>query len=294
MGHVEGGFGSQDLKLPVNQMENPLKGQPGLADVSFCASPSDRRAALSRRPKTTQGNGKDSIGGILRRALMQHQLGITLNLIFLLTLAYVCFPDLRPRLEPFFTLQYDLPNGMYYQGRKDIWFILGFVVLFTGVRAACLDYIILPLARAGVKKRKMQIRFAEQAYLLLYYIVIWSWGVQLFAQDTPASESTTFFGWVNDVLLSIWTGYPRLAMLGSMKAYYLCQTAFWVQQIIVIHLEERRKDHWQMLTHHFITVGLLAFSYANRLMRAGNAILVLMDIVDLIFPVSLTTVAGHR
>jgi len=66
--------------------------------------------------------------------------------------------------------------------------------------------------------------------------------------------------------------------------YYLTQMAFWVQQIVVIHLEERRKDHYQMLTHHIITVGLMVGSYGYRQLRVGNAILVLMDIVDLIFP----------
>jgi len=71
----------------------------------------------------------------------------------------------------------------------------------------------------------------------------------------------------------------------SLKLYYLSQTAFWVQQIFVINVEERRKDHWQMFTHHIVTIFLLAFSYGHRQMRAGNAILVLMDVVDLIFPV---------
>lgn len=75
-------------------------------------------------------------------------------------------------------------------------------------------------------------------------------------------------------------------MLGtSLKLYYLSQTAFWVQQIFVINIEERRKDHWQMFAHHIVTVFLLFFSYGYRQMRAGNAVLVLMDSVDLIFPV---------
>ncbi|RMX90611.1 hypothetical protein D0868_14477 [Hortaea werneckii] len=71
-----------------------------------------------------------------------------------------------------------------------------------------------------------------------------------------------------------------------MKLYYLSQSAFWIQQIVVLHLEERRKDHWQMLTHHFITVGLLAGSYPYRHWRVGNAVLVCMDLVDFIFPLA--------
>lgn len=71
-----------------------------------------------------------------------------------------------------------------------------------------------------------------------------------------------------------------------MKFYYLSQLAFWIQQIVVIHLEERRHDHYQMLTHHFVTVALMSTSYAYRQWRVGNAILACMDIVDLIFPLA--------
>lgn len=108
----------------------------------------------------------------------------------------------------------------------------------------------------------------------------------LFIQDTPKSASATFSGQVNDLLISLWRDYPRLVLGPSLKLYYLSQTAFWVQQIYVINIEERRKDHWQMFAHHIVTVNLLVFSYGYRQMRAGNAVLVLMDVVDLIFPVS--------
>lgn len=110
----------------------------------------------------------------------------------------------------------------------------------------------------------------------------------VFIEDTPESTATTFLGKANDLLISLWRDYPRLLLGTSLKLYYLSQTAFWVQQIFVINIEERRKDHWQMFTHHIVTVALLVFSYGYRQMRAGNAVLVLMDVVDLIFPVCLS------
>ena len=85
----------------------------------------------------------------------------------------------------------------------------------------------------------------------------------------------------------MWTHFPRLLVDAQMKIYYLSQLAFWTQQILVIHLEERRKDHYQMLTHHFTTVALMSTSYGFRQLRVGNAVLVCMDFVDLFFPVSL-------
>ncbi len=71
-----------------------------------------------------------------------------------------------------------------------------------------------------------------------------------------------------------------------MKAYLLPQWSFWLQQVLVIHIEERRKDHWQMLAHHFVTVTLIAACYVYHHTRVGNLILVLMDVVDLFLPVS--------
>ena len=70
-----------------------------------------------------------------------------------------------------------------------------------------------------------------------------------------------------------------------MKAYMLAQLAFWLQQILVINIEERRKDHWQMFTHHIITICLIYASYRYGHTRVGNLILVLMDVVDLFLPV---------
>jgi hypothetical protein len=70
-----------------------------------------------------------------------------------------------------------------------------------------------------------------------------------------------------------------------MKGYMLAQLAFWLQQLIVINIEERRKDHWQMFTHHIVTSTLVYASYRYGYTRVGNLTLVLMDVVDLFLPV---------
>ena len=129
-------------------------------------------------------------------------------------------------------------------------------------------------------------RFAEQSYLLLYYIIYWTWGIRLFIQDTPPGFNNSG-SFIPNLLMSLWTDFPKLYVEAAMKFYYLSQLAFWVQQIVVIHLEERRHDHYQMLTHHFVTVALMSTSYAYRQWRVGNAILACMDVVDLVFPVSM-------
>lgn len=84
----------------------------------------------------------------------------------------------------------------------------------------------------------------------------------------------------------LWTDWPNREVDGLMKFYILAQWAFWLQQMIVINIEERRKDHWQMLSHHIITSTLICSCYSYHHTRVGNFILVIMDIVDIFFPVS--------
>lgn len=57
--------------------------------------------------------------------------------------------------------------------------LVGFwIIVFTGLRAAVMDYVLIPFAqKGGIGKRKAQIRFAEQAWLFLYYTLFWSLGM---------------------------------------------------------------------------------------------------------------------
>lgn len=84
----------------------------------------------------------------------------------------------------------------------------------------------------------------------------------------------------------LWTDWPNREITGLMKFFILAQWSFWLQQIVVINIEERRKDHWQMLTHHFITCLLIYSCYCYHFTRVGNLILVIMDVGDVLLGVS--------
>jgi len=71
-----------------------------------------------------------------------------------------------------------------------------------------------------------------------------------------------------------------------VKWYYLVQFAFFLQQLFVINIEARRKDHWQMFAHHIFTTALLFCSYGFYQTKVGNVILCIMDVIDIILPVS--------
>ena len=96
---------------------------------------------------------------------------MTLNLLIIHALTHVLLPRARDTTRPFFQLSYYNPaSGMYKRGSDDFYFVAYWTVVFTGLRAACMDYVLFPLARfAGITKEKTQTRFAEQAWLLVYY-----------------------------------------------------------------------------------------------------------------------------
>lgn len=87
-------------------------------------------------------------------------------------------------------------------------------------------------------------------------------------------------------LPNVWSDFASRSMTGLFKWYYLAQFAFWLQQILVVNIEERRKDHWQMLIHHSITSALMFSSYGYYQTKVGNTILCIVDVVELFFPVS--------
>ncbi|KAL9099189.1 MAG: hypothetical protein Q9163_005277 [Psora crenata] len=143
--------------------------------------------------------------------------------------------------------------------------------MLTGLRAATLDYVLIPLAQlSGVTKRKEKVRFAEQAWIVIYNSVFWLLGMYVMYSHTH---------WCN--LRELWTGWPNRELEGSMKWYYLVQFSFWLQQIVIVNIEKRRKDYWQMLAHHVTTCILMFTSYGYHQTKVGNLIMCLMDVVDI-------------
>jgi acyl-CoA-dependent ceramide synthase len=269
-----------EITTPPSPLPPPRK-DSSIDHLAICASPSN--FTKQKRRNTNPKNHHETLGSALRKSVMDHQLGLSLNFVLFLGMSYALFPSLRHNIASCFLLSYRSDHsGWYGQGPRDMYLVASCVVYFTGFRAFMLDYVLMPLAgHCGIARRKGRVRFAEQAYMIVYYAIYWSWGLVLFIRDTPPGITSA-----NDLLISLWRDFPRLLMPAGIKFYYLTQFAFWIQQIVVIHLEARRKDHYQMLTHHVVTVGLMCGSYGYRQWRVGNAILVCMDIVDLIFPLA--------
>ncbi|KAL8694129.1 MAG: hypothetical protein Q9218_001182 [Villophora microphyllina] len=247
-----------------------------------------------RRSTKRKGRRKsEGLVGSLCRLIVQHQigmsetaggsrgadnvLGLAANLLTLLAMTHVSFPRARHHTRKFFSLSYYNPTTDHYALGWDDSFFVGFwIVVITGLRAAVMDYLLAPLAQlVGLTKKKEKTRFAEQAWVLIYDSVFWSLGMYIMYNSDY---------WLNT--REMWTHWPNREMDTVCKWYYLVQFAFWIQQIVVVHIEERRKDHWQMFAHHIITCSLMFASYGYHVTKVGNTVLCLMDVVDLLLPLA--------
>ncbi|KIN08058.1 hypothetical protein OIDMADRAFT_111540 [Oidiodendron maius Zn] len=214
---------------------------------------------------------------ILCKWVVEYQVGLSVNLLMLLGLTHMCFPRARRHTRKFFELSYYNPDtGEYRAGWNDAFMVFYWIIIFTGLRAAFIDYILMPLAKkGGVKTVRDCTRFAEQAWLLIYYSVFWTLGMYLLV------NSDYIFNFKE-----LWTNWPNREIDGLRKWYTLVQYAFWLQQIVVINIEARRKDHWQMFTHHIVTTMLIFTSYGYHQTKVANFILCMMDVVDLFLPLA--------
>ena len=55
--------------------------------------------------------------------------------------------------------------------------------------------------------------------------------------------------------------YPHWDMKPQLKYYYLMQASFWSQQLFVLllRLERPRKDYYELVCHHFVTIWLIGY-----------------------------------
>lgn len=220
--------------------------------------------------------------------------------------------DTPPNVDSF-------PDAAYYQtGPKDLCLIITCIAIMAVVRDALRLAVCEPFARwrlttayearwvrttngavhakaNGVsnghgnghstprsRKRDMRkihrsvMRFAEQGYQAAYYSLIWCLGFYVHLNLPTTISNPT----------EVWKGYPHMPVAGPLKIYYLTETAFYLHQMLVLNAEAKRKDHWQMMAHHFITVFLMGTSYYYNFTRVGCLIMVLMDFCDIFLPMA--------
>lgn len=180
-------------------------------------------------------------------------------------------------LTKLYTLQYKFPDSdTYDRGMDDAYVIVNVMVNLMMVRSILMRFVFSPLAHAaGIHSYKAIQRFKEQGWSLAYYSISWIFGFYIY--------------WGSDYFFStsqLYATWPHNHMSYLFKVYYLIQTGCWLQQIIVLNIEDKRKDYVQMFCHHIITSMLCIGSYITYFTCPGHAILLLMDIVDVILSFS--------
>jgi len=183
----------------------------------------------------------------------------------------------QPYTMKFFTLSHFNPTSrLYSKGPGDWPFVTTFVLFFTFLRASLMKFIFAPFFYRFARHptRRTATRFAEQAWSVAYYTISFLVGLKIIV-NSPY--------WGN--MSEMWADYPQEESDGLFKGYYLVETAFWLQQILVLNIEERRKDFWQMFAHHLVTCTLIFMSYTYNVTRVGNVILCIMDFSDILLSV---------
>lgn len=194
---------------------------------------------------------------------------------------YALRPTQSNPARPFILPSYRLPGeaAQYGKGLWDMAFVAFYVVVLTVTRDFCMQELLEPLARAWcIQAPAKRTRFAEQVYTALYILVLGPWGLYVMRQSPV---------WYFDTH-GMYAAYPHRAIDGGLKAYYLVQAAFWVQQVVVmvLGLEERRKDFREFVAHHIVTVALIALSYSFHFTHVGIAVYITHDISDFFLAVS--------
>ncbi|KAL7416753.1 TLC domain-containing protein [Mrakia frigida] len=197
----------------------------------------------------------------------------------------VDMPQTENPFEPLWFISYPLPapystpgDTRYGKGYKDIIFLLHHIITFSFIRQSITLWILRPLAiRLGIKGSKI-LRFQEQAYCIIYYGTMGCWGMYLM-KDLPTWYYNTSEFWID---------YPHWEMKSTIKSYYLLQFAYWLQQmiLIVLKIEKPRKDYYELVVHHLVTLWLIGWSYGINLTMIGNAVFVTMDLSDVFLAIA--------
>lgn len=148
-----------------------------------------------------------------------------------------------------------------------------------------MTYVFTPLGRlGGISKPKALLRFAEQAWGFTYATSSFSIGMYLFYNSEYWWDISKFYA-----------NWPETRLDPTFKVYYLMELAFWLQCILALNLEIKRKDYLQMFGHHILTSTLLIGSYCYDTTRVGHVILTLMDFADIFLPLAkMLKYTGHQ
>lgn len=66
----------------------------------------------------------------------------------------------------------------------------------------------------------------------------------------------------------------------KIKFYYIFESCYYLNELFTMFVEPKKKDFYQMVLHHLITLLLMKLSFNTRFYKFGAAIMILHDVSD--------------
>jgi acyl-CoA-dependent ceramide synthase len=258
------------------------------SELSPTSTPNGDADNQSKEPKFLERRNPPSFLGRCKHVVTKHSWIIPLIMMLAFLSGYAYNPTESNIIHRFIFLSYALeplegadPNAptLYGKGLWDFAFVSFYVVVLSFTREFIMQELLRPLARyCGINSRGKQYRFMEQVYTAIYFSIIGSAGLYVMS-GTPMWYFKTH---------GMYEFFPHKTHVAIFKFYYLFQAAYWSQQAIVmlLGLEKPRKDFYELVAHHIITLTLIFLSYRFHFMHIGLAVYITHDISDFFLAVS--------
>lgn len=213
-----------------------------------------------------------------RYRAVKHTWLVPLILILAFLSLYALNPTPSNIIHRFIFLSYEQPSldggpTQYGKGLWDIAFVSFYTIVLSFTREFIMQELLAPLAKfCGIRSARKQARFMEQMYTAIYFGFTGVAGLYVMSK-TPVWYFRT---------AGMYEGFPHRTHEAAFKFYYLFEAAYWAQQAIVmlLGLEERRKDFKELVAHHIVTLALIGLSYRFHFTYIGVAIYTTHDISD--------------
>lgn len=128
----------------------------------------------------------------------------------------------------------------------------------------------------GVKKKSIRKKLVENLWYVCYYptLICVAWWL-LAGSDFFPWNAAGF--WRTFPIYEDWVEHP------SWYYYYAFQLGFYLQGIVaLVSFETKRKDFYELIIHHAVTIFLIVLSYCASQHRLGLNVLIVHDFSDVL------------
>ena len=127
-----------------------------------------------------------------------------------------------------------------------------------------------------LRKKKTMKKWCDQGWQLMIHFTMAILEYYILTEETWWHDTISM--WHLDTSSGI-CNYTKHRTI--VKIFYLIQLAIWIYTAFsCTYLEEIRKDYVVMMTHHIVTIALVAGSYTGGYLPIGTTILFLHDLSD--------------